>query len=154
MVTRFSSISTRKLSKALTLLTSNKAMVATSDYGNFHRMVKRFILSSVLGSNAQVTSLHHPSAISSSPDVAPSYLSFSTLVSAEAAPRPQGHADGECLRISPCPDQGRAPSGRQPPSRVPDGALPAGFERSGFLLPADSTHMMNKKNHGFSTINL
>ncbi|CAA6666156.1 unnamed protein product [Spirodela intermedia] len=29
-------------------------MVATSDYGDFHRMVKRFILSSVLGSNAQM----------------------------------------------------------------------------------------------------
>lgn len=54
MVTRFSSISTRKLSRALELLTSNKNMVAMSDYGDFHKMVKRFILTSVLGTNAQV----------------------------------------------------------------------------------------------------
>ena len=54
MVTRFNSISNRKLSNALTLLTSNKSMVATSDYGEFHKMVKRYILTSVLGSNAQV----------------------------------------------------------------------------------------------------
>lgn len=53
MVTRFSSISTRKLSKALTMLTSNKNMVAMSDYGDFHKMVKRYILTSVLGANAQ-----------------------------------------------------------------------------------------------------
>ncbi|KAG1330162.1 Ent-kaurene oxidase, chloroplastic [Cocos nucifera] len=53
MVTRFSSISTRKLSNALTLLTSNKSMVATCDYGEFHKMVKRYILASVLGANAQ-----------------------------------------------------------------------------------------------------
>ena len=54
MITRFSSISTRKLSKALTILTSSKAMVAASDYGDFHRKVKRFVLSGLLGSNAQV----------------------------------------------------------------------------------------------------
>ncbi|XP_010925438.1 ent-kaurene oxidase 2 [Elaeis guineensis] len=53
MVTRFSSISTRKLSNALMLLTSNKSMVATCDYGEFHKMVKRYILASVLGANAQ-----------------------------------------------------------------------------------------------------
>ncbi|XP_072959646.1 ent-kaurene oxidase 2 isoform X1 [Typha angustifolia] len=53
MVTKFSSISTRKLSNALTLLTSNKTMVATSDYGEFHKMVKRYILTSVLGAAAQ-----------------------------------------------------------------------------------------------------
>ncbi|THU48764.1 hypothetical protein C4D60_Mb06t02460 [Musa balbisiana] len=53
MVTKFSSISTRKLSKALMLLTSNKAMVAMSDYGDFHRMVKRYVLTSLLGANAQ-----------------------------------------------------------------------------------------------------
>ncbi|URE13113.1 Ent-kaurene oxidase [Musa troglodytarum] len=53
MVTKFSSISTRKLSKALVLLTSNKSMVAMSDYGNFHRMVKRYVLTSLLGANAQ-----------------------------------------------------------------------------------------------------
>uniref|UniRef100_A0A2N9IXN9 ent-kaurene monooxygenase n=1 Tax=Fagus sylvatica TaxID=28930 RepID=A0A2N9IXN9_FAGSY len=53
MVTRFSSISTRKLSNALTLLTCNKSMVATSDYDEFHKMAKRHILADVLGSNAQ-----------------------------------------------------------------------------------------------------
>ncbi|WOK97004.1 ent-kaurene oxidase [Canna indica] len=53
MVTKFSSISSRKLSKALTLLTSNKSMVAMSDYGEFHRMVKRYIMTSLLGPNAQ-----------------------------------------------------------------------------------------------------
>uniref|UniRef100_A0A804JBW2 Ent-kaurene oxidase n=3 Tax=Musa acuminata subsp. malaccensis TaxID=214687 RepID=A0A804JBW2_MUSAM len=53
MVTKFSSISTRKLSKALMLLTSNKSMVAMSDYGDFHRMVKRYVLTSLLGANAQ-----------------------------------------------------------------------------------------------------
>ncbi|XP_058073925.1 ent-kaurene oxidase, chloroplastic isoform X2 [Magnolia sinica] len=53
MVTRYSSISTRKLSKALTLLTSDKSMVAMSDYTEFHKMVKRYILTSVLGANAQ-----------------------------------------------------------------------------------------------------
>ncbi|KAL6005916.1 hypothetical protein ACLOJK_039961 [Asimina triloba] len=53
MVTKYPSISTRKLSKALTLLTDNKSMVAMSDYGEFHKMVKRYILTSVLGANAQ-----------------------------------------------------------------------------------------------------
>lgn len=53
MVTRFSSISTRKLSKALELLTSNKSMVATSDYNEFHKMVKKYIIAELLGANAQ-----------------------------------------------------------------------------------------------------
>ncbi|RDX67266.1 Ent-kaurene oxidase, chloroplastic, partial [Mucuna pruriens] len=53
MVTRFSSISTRKLSKALKILTSDKCMVATSDYNEFHKMVKRHILSNFLGVSAQ-----------------------------------------------------------------------------------------------------
>ncbi|CAM8942312.1 unnamed protein product [Rhodiola kirilowii] len=53
MVTRFESISTRKLSHALELLTCNKTMVAISDYDSFHKTVKRFILSNVLGVNAQ-----------------------------------------------------------------------------------------------------
>ncbi|KAF2324429.1 hypothetical protein GH714_013965 [Hevea brasiliensis] len=53
MVTRYSSISTRKLSKALTVLTQDKCMVATSDYDEFHKMVKRYILTNVLGTNAQ-----------------------------------------------------------------------------------------------------
>ncbi|KAI9113078.1 hypothetical protein K1719_015603 [Acacia pycnantha] len=53
MVTRFSSISSRKLSKALTILTSNKCMVATSDYNDFHKMVKKLVLANLLGANAQ-----------------------------------------------------------------------------------------------------
>ncbi|KAJ3692002.1 hypothetical protein LUZ60_012352 [Juncus effusus] len=53
MVSKFSSISTRKLSKALEVLTCNKTMVATSDYGEFHKLAKRCILTSLLGPNAQ-----------------------------------------------------------------------------------------------------
>ncbi|KAL5728615.1 hypothetical protein ACHQM5_001681 [Ranunculus cassubicifolius] len=53
MVTRFSSISTRKLSNALTILTSDKCMVAMSDYNDFHKKVKRCIMSGFLGVNAQ-----------------------------------------------------------------------------------------------------
>ncbi|XP_021911785.1 ent-kaurene oxidase, chloroplastic-like [Carica papaya] len=53
MVTRYASISTRKLSNALKVLTYDKCMVATSDYDDFHKMVKRFIMSSLLGANAQ-----------------------------------------------------------------------------------------------------
>ncbi|CAM8998771.1 unnamed protein product [Rhodiola kirilowii] len=53
MITRHSSISTRKLSTAMTILTSNKCMVAMSDYNDFHKMVKRHIITSLLGSNAQ-----------------------------------------------------------------------------------------------------
>ncbi|PON70120.1 Cytochrome P450 [Parasponia andersonii] len=53
MVTRYSSISTRKLSNALSTLTSDKCMVAMSDYNDFHKMVKRHILANVLGANAQ-----------------------------------------------------------------------------------------------------
>ncbi|XP_062098891.1 ent-kaurene oxidase, chloroplastic-like [Humulus lupulus] len=53
MVTRYSSISTRKLSNALKMLTSDKCMVAMSDYNDFHKTVKRHILGNVLGANAQ-----------------------------------------------------------------------------------------------------
>lgn len=53
MVTRFQSISTRKLTKALKILTADKCMVATSDYDDFHKTVKRHLLTSVLGPAAQ-----------------------------------------------------------------------------------------------------
>lgn len=53
-MTRFASISTRRLSHALKLLTFNKTMVAISDYDDFHKTIKRHILSNVLGANAQV----------------------------------------------------------------------------------------------------
>ncbi|KAK4434466.1 Ent-kaurene oxidase, chloroplastic [Sesamum alatum] len=53
MVTRFSSISTRKLSNAIKILTCDKNIVALTDYGEFHKTVKRNILTSTLGPNAQ-----------------------------------------------------------------------------------------------------
>lgn len=59
MVTRFSSISTRKLSNALKILTFDKCMVATSDYNEFHKMAKRCLLTNTLGSNAQRRHRHH-----------------------------------------------------------------------------------------------
>ncbi|GJU12475.1 Ent-kaurene oxidase, chloroplastic-like protein [Tanacetum coccineum] len=54
MVTRFESISTRKLSKALNILTANKSMVTMSDYDDYHKTVKRNILTSVLGPAARI----------------------------------------------------------------------------------------------------
>jgi ent-kaurene oxidase len=53
MIAKFSSISTRKLSKALSVLTRDKTMVATSDYGDFHKMVKRYVMTSMLGTSGQ-----------------------------------------------------------------------------------------------------
>jgi ent-kaurene oxidase len=53
MVARFSSISTRKISMALSIITSDKCMVATSDYDDFHKTVKRHLIKNVLGPNAQ-----------------------------------------------------------------------------------------------------
>ncbi|XP_047329123.1 ent-kaurene oxidase-like [Impatiens glandulifera] len=53
MVTRFSSISTRKLSNALDILTSDKCMVTMSDYNDFHKTAKKHLLTNVLGPNAQ-----------------------------------------------------------------------------------------------------
>ncbi|KAL5651965.1 hypothetical protein ACJX0J_037423, partial [Zea mays] len=53
MIAKFSSISTRKLSKALSALTRDKTMVATSDYGDFHKMIKRYIMTFMLGTSGQ-----------------------------------------------------------------------------------------------------
>ncbi|XP_027344837.1 ent-kaurene oxidase, chloroplastic-like, partial [Abrus precatorius] len=53
MVTRFSSMSNRMLSNALKILTFDKCMVAISNYNEFHKMIKRHILTNVLGANAQ-----------------------------------------------------------------------------------------------------
>ncbi|XP_020237784.1 ent-kaurene oxidase, chloroplastic [Cajanus cajan] len=53
MVTRFSSMSNRQLSTALKVLTFDKCMVAISDYNDFHKMIKKHILSNILGANAQ-----------------------------------------------------------------------------------------------------
>ncbi|CAN0922164.1 Ent-kaurene oxidase [Linum grandiflorum] len=53
MVTRFSSISTRNLPKALSLLTHDKSIVAMSDYDDFHRTAKRHLLANILSPTAQ-----------------------------------------------------------------------------------------------------
>ncbi|GAA0154336.1 oxidase [Lithospermum erythrorhizon] len=53
MVTRYPSISTRKLSNALKILTCDKSLVAMSDYDEFHKTAKRHLLTSTLGPNAQ-----------------------------------------------------------------------------------------------------
>ncbi|PKA57273.1 Ent-kaurene oxidase, chloroplastic [Apostasia shenzhenica] len=63
LVSKFSSISTRKLSKALTTLTCNKSIVAMSDYGEYHKMVKRYVINSILGPNAQKRYRHHRDAM-------------------------------------------------------------------------------------------
>lgn len=57
-VTRFPAISTRKLSNALRILTSDKTMVAMSDYDEFHKTVKRHLLTNILGPNAQKQERH------------------------------------------------------------------------------------------------
>ncbi|KAG8377680.1 hypothetical protein BUALT_Bualt08G0058000 [Buddleja alternifolia] len=53
MVTKYSSISTRKLSNALKILTSDKSIVAMSDYNEFYKTAKRNLLTSTLGPIAQ-----------------------------------------------------------------------------------------------------
>ncbi|XP_004486599.1 ent-kaurene oxidase, chloroplastic-like [Cicer arietinum] len=53
LVTRLSSIKTKKMSAALEILTSNQCMVAMSDYSDFHKTIKRHLLANVLGANAQ-----------------------------------------------------------------------------------------------------
>ncbi|CAI9281803.1 unnamed protein product [Lactuca saligna] len=63
MVTRFDSISTRKLSKALQILTADKAMVAMSDYDDYHKTVKRNLLTSILGPTAQKRHRAHRDAM-------------------------------------------------------------------------------------------
>ncbi|KAL0287532.1 UNVERIFIED_CONTAM: Ent-kaurene oxidase, chloroplastic [Sesamum angustifolium] len=53
MVTKHSSISARKLSNALKILTCDKSVVAVSDYNEFYKTAKRHLLTSTLGPNAQ-----------------------------------------------------------------------------------------------------
>jgi hypothetical protein len=60
MVTKFSSISTRKLPTAISVLSHDKSMVAVSDYNDFHKMVKRLIMAGMLGVSAQVQVLTLP----------------------------------------------------------------------------------------------
>ncbi|PVH47644.1 hypothetical protein PAHAL_4G106200 [Panicum hallii] len=52
MVEKFSSISTRKLAKAVSILSRDKKMVAGSDDSDFHKNGKRHIVMSLLGSSA------------------------------------------------------------------------------------------------------
>lgn len=59
MVARYNSISTRKLSNALKILTSDKSIVAMSDYNDFYKEAKRHLLTSTLGPNAQVCYATH-----------------------------------------------------------------------------------------------
>lgn len=60
MVTRFASISTRKLPRAMKIVSNDKGTVATSDYDDFHRMAKRFMMSTLLSANAQVLLFFFP----------------------------------------------------------------------------------------------
>jgi ent-kaurene oxidase len=53
MIDKYSSISTRKLTNAFSVISRDKLMVATSDYGEFHKMVKRFAMAGVFGPSAQ-----------------------------------------------------------------------------------------------------
>ncbi|XP_027094348.1 ent-kaurene oxidase [Coffea arabica] len=63
MVTRYSSISSRKLSKALTILTAGKSIIAMSDYDEYYKMAKKHILNSTLGTNAQKRHRAHRDAL-------------------------------------------------------------------------------------------
>lgn len=55
LVIRHSYISSRKLSTTvLKILTFDNALVAASDYNDFHKMGRRHMVTNVLGSNAQV----------------------------------------------------------------------------------------------------
>lgn len=54
MVTKFASISSRKMPFALRTLTRDKTMVAMSDYGAEHRMLKKILTANLLGPNTQV----------------------------------------------------------------------------------------------------
>ncbi|KAH0990385.1 hypothetical protein GBA52_001868 [Prunus armeniaca] len=53
LVTRHSSISSRKLSTALKILTFDNALVAASDDNDFHKMGRRHMVTNILGTNAQ-----------------------------------------------------------------------------------------------------
>ncbi|KAK1389377.1 Ent-kaurene oxidase, chloroplastic [Heracleum sosnowskyi] len=63
MVTRFPAISTRKLSKAVKVLTSDKSIVAISDYNEFYKTTKRHVLTHLLGPIAQKRCRMHRDAL-------------------------------------------------------------------------------------------
>ncbi|KAL2634374.1 hypothetical protein R1flu_005853 [Riccia fluitans] len=53
LVTHFESVSTRRMTTAMRILTGNKTMVAMSDYGEEHRMLKKMVVGNLLGMSAQ-----------------------------------------------------------------------------------------------------
>jgi len=58
MVTKYASISQRQMPLALRVLTREKTMVAMSDYGDEHRMLKKMVMTNLLGPNIQVRTPH------------------------------------------------------------------------------------------------
>lgn len=54
LVTKFASISKRQMPMALRVLTRDKTMVAMSDYGEEHRMLKKLVMTNLLGPTTQV----------------------------------------------------------------------------------------------------
>ncbi|XP_024357339.1 ent-kaurene oxidase [Physcomitrium patens] len=53
LVTKFASISKRQMPMALRVLTRDKTMVAMSDYGEEHRMLKKLVMTNLLGPTTQ-----------------------------------------------------------------------------------------------------
>ncbi|XP_057830360.2 ent-kaurene oxidase 2 isoform X2 [Cryptomeria japonica] len=54
LVTKYMSISSRKLPRALQILTRDKTMVAMSDYGDEHRLLKQVMVADLLSSACQM----------------------------------------------------------------------------------------------------
>lgn len=54
MITKYEAISSRKMPLALQILTRDKTMVAMSDYGDEHRMLKKLAVGHLLNMNTQV----------------------------------------------------------------------------------------------------
>lgn len=56
MVTKYSTISKRQMPTALDILTRQKTMVATGDYGDEYRLMKKIMVTHLLGPAPQVSS--------------------------------------------------------------------------------------------------
>ncbi len=54
MITKYEAISSRKMPLALQILTRDKTMVAMSDYGDEHRMLKKLVVGHLLNIDTQV----------------------------------------------------------------------------------------------------
>jgi hypothetical protein len=54
MITKYEAISSRKLPLALQILSRDKTMLALSDYGDEHRMLKKLAVGHLLNINTQV----------------------------------------------------------------------------------------------------